>query len=114
MIRRLAGVQHLLLAVLVVVGVGRGLGAGDAAGPLLGSTALSLAWYAVGARRAASGPDLPEGRDRPPRGPTIGGWWLLVLVGVWLLTVVASPEMVWVAFSLWLLIGHLLPLVPAV
>ena len=114
MIRRLAGVQHLLLAVLVVVGVGRGLGAGDAAGPLLGSTALFLAWYAVGARRAASGPDLPEGRDRPPRGPTIGGWWLLVLVGVWLLTVVASPEMVWVAFSLWLLIGHLLPLVPAV
>ncbi len=114
MIRRLAGVQHLLLAVLVVVGVGRGLGAGDAAGPLLGSTALFLAWYAVGARRAASGRDLADGRGRPGRGLPVGGWWLLGLVGVWLLTVVASPEMVWVAFSLWLLAGHLLPLVHAV
>lgn len=110
MIRRLVLVQHLLLAVLVVVGVGRGLGAGDAAGPLLGGTGLFLAWYAVGARRAASRLDALGERGRPGHGLGVGGWWFLGLVAVWVLTVTASAEMVWVAFSLWLLAGQLLPL----
>ncbi len=114
LVRRLVLVQHLLLAVLVVVGVARGLGAGDAAGPLLGSTVLFVLWYAVGARRAASRLD-PAGRGlRPGRGAGTGAWWFLGLVVTWLLTAAASAEMVWVAFALWLLAGHLLALAPAV
>ena len=75
MIRRLVLVQHLLVTVLVVVGVGRGLGTGDAAGPLLGSTGLFLAWYAVGARRAASRLDASaEQQGRLGQGLGVGGW----------------------------------------
>ena len=115
MIRRLVLVQHLSVTVLVVVGVGRGLGIGDAAGPLLGSTGLFLAWYAVGARRAASRLDASaEQQGRLGQGLGVGGWWFLGLVAVWVLTVTTSAEMVWVAFALWLLAGHLLPLAPGV
>lgn len=114
LVRRLVLVQHLLLTVLVVVGVARGLGAGDAAGPLLGSTALFVVWYAVGARRASSRLDPAGGQRRAGRGARAGAWWFLGLALAWLLTAAASAEMVWVAFSLWLLAGHLLTLAPAV
>ena len=93
-------VQHVLFAILVVVGVVRALTTGASALPLLLTVALLLGWYAVGARLAAV--------DQRPVGR--GGWWLVGLVVAWLLTVVVSPDLVWVAFSLWLLVGHLLPL----
>ena len=117
MIRRLALVQHVLLAALVAIGVWRSLATGAHPGALLAATALLLLWYAVGVRRVASGqpgrgsggPQVAAGGSLPRRvGP--GGWWFLGLVACWLLAVAVSPDLVWVAFSLWLLAGHLLPL----
>lgn len=127
MIRRLALVQHALFLLLVGVGVGRALTLREPLLPLLLSTLLLLVWYAVGAHRAARVPTGPGGRkgsggtphtvDPPgtadlPDGAGIGrgGWWLLGLVACWLVAVAVSPHLVWVAFSLWLLAGHLLPL----
>ncbi|MDO5740003.1 MAG: sensor histidine kinase [Ornithinimicrobium sp.] len=136
LIRRLALVQHVLFLVLLTIGVGRSLATHVAVLPLLLSTVLLLGWYAVGARRAAVRPlgtrlaavQPLEGASvstRPATGaagqaahatswhlarPGAGGWWLLGLVGCWLLAAAVSPENVWIAFSLWLLAGHLLPL----
>ncbi|MGD8151151.1 sensor histidine kinase [Ornithinimicrobium sp. Y1694] len=112
MIRRLVLVQHVLFGLLVVVGVVRGLPTAAHPALLVGSAVALVAWYVVGAvlaRRVDLGPGLRAGR-----GVRRGGWWLLVLVALWLVTVVASPDMVWVAFSLWMLAGHLLPLAPAI
>ena len=41
-------------------------------------------------------------------------WWLLALTGIWIVLVILSPENVWIAFSLWLLAGHFLPLTGAI
>lgn len=116
-IRRLVLVQHALFAVLTAVCVGRALSTASVSGPLLLSVALLVLWYAAGARSADTHVDLlvtSPLEDRPVRALGTGGWWLLGLVLCWLVTVVVSPEMVWVAFSLWLLAGHLLPLRVAV
>lgn len=105
MIRRLALVQHVLFGVLVLIGTLRALVTDAPVAPLTLAVGLLIGWYAVGVRSAARA----TGPDRPLR----GGMWLLVLVMLWLVTVVVSPDLVWVAFSLWLLAGHLLRLVPA-
>lgn len=39
-----------------------------------------------------------------------GVWWLVGFGVLWLGAIVISPEFVWLAFLLWLLAGHLLPL----
>lgn len=39
-----------------------------------------------------------------------GVWWLVGFGALWLVAIVISPEYVWLAFLLWLLSGHLLPL----
>lgn len=98
MIRRLALVQHVLFLALVAIGVWRALATGAHPALLVGAVGLLLLWYAVGVRRASAGPSGS------------GGGWFLGLVACWLLAVAVSPELVWVAFSLWLLAGHLLPL----
>lgn len=123
MIRRLALVQHVLFAVLVVVGAGRGIVTGAPVAPLTLAVGLLVGWYAVGVRGSRDLTEVPGeaggavtggvGEERRGAFQLRGGVWLLGLVGVWLLTVVISPDMVWVAFSLWLLAGHLLPLTPA-
>ncbi|AXH98071.1 sensor histidine kinase [Ornithinimicrobium avium] len=112
MIRSLALVQHVLFLALVAIGVWRALATGAPLALLVGAVVLLLAWYAVGARRAAAGPGggphlSAEGAALRRVGP--GGWWFLGLVVAWLLAVAVSPELIWVAFSLWLLAGHLLP-----
>lgn len=117
LIRRLVLVQHVFFGILVAVGLARGLTTGAPALPLVGAVALLAGWYVLGARHAAVRPDgsRPGARaDRPARGRVFAGWWLVGLVACWLLTVALSPDMVWVAFTLWLLAGHLLPLAPAV
>ncbi len=116
MVRRLVLVQHLLLVVLVVVGVARALATGTAPLPLLLASAALLLWYAVGARAASVRLREPGPRSsgRTDGGLRAGGWWLLGLVACWLVATAVSPDLVWVAFSVWLLAGHLLPLRGAV
>src|SRR5699024_3724514 len=58
--------------------------------------ALFVAWYVLG---------IPLVR----RGVS-GAAWFVVLTLLWTLLVLVSPENVWLAFPLWLLAGHLLPL----
>lgn len=93
-LRTLTVLQHVLFAVLTVVCVARSVSTGAAVLPLLAVTAALLGWYALGglARRVPPGP------------------WLAGLTVLWLALVAVSPENVWLAFSLWLLAGHFLPL----
>ena len=92
--------QHALLAVLAVLCAVRAVA--DGAHPLaeIGALALFAGWYAVGPRLARLGRD--------------GTGWFVGLVLLWGLLVLVSPENVWLAFPLWLLAGHVLPLLPAV
>lgn len=96
----LAVVEHLVLLALVAVSVVRGRL--DGANPwLLGLGGLALlVWYAAGLP--------PSRRLLGLRLPT--RWWLGGLVVIWLLLLVLTRESVWIAFPLWLLIGHFLPL----
>lgn len=92
--------QHALLGVLALVCGVRAVA--DGAHPVaeVGALALFVGWYSVGPRVARSG-----------RG---GTGWFVGLVALWALLVLVSPENVWLAFPLWLLAGHVLPLLPAV
>ncbi|NYF99394.1 histidine kinase [Janibacter cremeus] len=88
--------QHALLAALVVICATRAIGAGAHPVAEVGALAAFVGWYLVG---------IPLGR----RG--VGGAaWFVVLALVWGGLVLVSPENVWLAFPLWLLAGHLLPL----
>lgn len=119
MLQRLALVQHLLFGVLVAVCLVRAWTTGASKPLLIGTTVLLVAWYLAGAVRATT--QLGRASSTLPPSPTSaaaagsrlltpGGWWLIGLVGCWLLGVAVSAENVWVGFSLWLLAGHLLPL----
>jgi signal transduction histidine kinase len=92
--------QHALLGVLALVCGLRAIA--DGAHPLaeIGALAVFVGWYAAGPRLAREG-----------RGGTV---WFVGLTLLWAVLVVVSPENVWLAFSLWLLAGHVLPLLPAV
>ncbi|WP_282846350.1 sensor histidine kinase [Microbacterium oxydans] len=57
-----------------------------------------LAWHTAGTI-------LPS-RTRSRR---VVVWWLIGFGVIWIAAVAVSPEFVWVAFLLWLLAGHLLP-----
>ncbi|WP_242612884.1 sensor histidine kinase [Janibacter limosus] len=92
--------QHALLGVLALVCGLRAIT--DGAHPLAELTALAafIGWYAAGPRLAGKG-----------GGGTV---WFVGLTLLWAVLVLVSPENVWLAFSLWLLAGHVLPLLPAV
>ncbi|WP_432558048.1 sensor histidine kinase [Granulicoccus sp. GXG6511] len=108
-IRTLAALQHVLFLALSVLGLGRGLATGAHPAAAFGTTALLLVWYSAGVLTT-----LRDGGHREEvLGPRPGRWgvvWLLGLTVCWLATVAASGENVWIAFPLWLLAGHLLPL----
>lgn len=88
--------QHALLAVLAVVCLIRALDAGTHPAAEVGGLLAFIAWYLVGIPLARRG--------------TGGGTWFVVLAVLWGGLVLISPENVWLAFPLWLLAGHLLPL----
>ncbi|WP_435199040.1 histidine kinase [Janibacter sp. GS2] len=92
--------QHGLLVVLAAVCAGRALADGTHPLAELLGLAVFIGWYTVG---------VPLAR-RGARGTT----WFVVLALLWVGLVLVSPENVWLAFPIWLLAGHLLPLVPAV
>ena len=91
--------QHLIAAVLTLIGVIRAIGDGtDAAAAIISGLAI-LAWHTAGTL-------LPS----RSRGRVIVAWWLLGLALIWVAATAVSAEFVWIAFLLWLLAGHLLPL----
>lgn len=95
--------QHAITGLLVVIGVVRAITDGAVPVLVVVGTACFIGWYAAGsvlARRAA-------GRRR-------AAIWLVGLALLWCVLVAISVEFIWLAFPLWLLAGHLLPLWPAV
>src|SRR5699024_1651694 len=88
--------QHALLAVLALVCLLRSIERGTSPVAEAVGLALFVAWYVLG---------IPLVR----RGVS-GAVWFVVLTLLWTLLVLVSPENVWLAFPLWLLAGHLLPL----
>ena len=88
--------QHALLAVLALVCLLRSIEGGASPVAEVAGLVLFIAWYVLGiplARRGVS-----------------GAVWFVVLTVLWAALVLVSPENVWLAFPLWLLAGHLLPL----
>lgn len=88
--------QHALLVALALVCLTRAVDAGTHPVAEVAGLVGFVAWYVVGiplARRGLS-----------------GGAWYVVLALLWVVLVLVSPENVWLAFPLWLLAGHLLPL----
>lgn len=103
-IRTLSGVirsmrvgQHLITAVLIAVGAGRALADSNPAAPILAASLVFAGWYIGGV--------IISGRTHDQ---ALSAWWLVGLATVWVGAVAASVEFVWLAFSLWLLAGHLL------
>lgn len=91
--------QHLIAAGLTTVGVVRVIGAGTPPVVAIVAGIAILGWHTAGA--------LLMTRTRSARAVVI---WLVGFAAVWIAAVAVSPEFVWVAFLLWLLAGHLLPL----
>ena len=92
--------QHALLAGLAIVCATRAVGTGTHPAAELAGLTVFVGWYLLG---------LPLTR----RGMS-GAVWFVLLALVWGGLVLISPENVWLAFPLWLLAGHLLPLTSGV
>ncbi|WP_110589265.1 sensor histidine kinase [Microbacterium suaedae] len=92
--------QHLIAAVLTLVGVIRAIGDGTPVPAAIIAGLAILAWHTVGTI-------LPS----RTRSRQIVVWWLIGFAVVWIAAVSVSAEFVWIAFLLWLLAGHLLPVV---
>ncbi|WP_404285364.1 sensor histidine kinase [Glutamicibacter arilaitensis] len=99
-VRALRWGQHLITAVLLLVALLRAISSSDSNTWLASAAATLFAlWYLFGfvVLRSKGSTKLP-------------GYWLAFLLASWALGMAASPEFMWVAFSLWLLIGHQLAL----
>lgn len=91
--------QSVITVVLVVIAAIRAVADGT---PVPWALALSLifaGWYFGGL--------ILAGRTRDP---VLSIWWLAGLALIWVGTVAASAEFVWLAFPLWLLAGFILHL----
>lgn len=91
--------QHLMAVLLTAIGVIRAMGDGVVVPLALGSGVVVLLWHTIGAVISARA-----------KSNSFAIWWLVGLAGLWLAAVIISAEFVWIAFLLWLLAGHLLPL----
>lgn len=95
--------QHVITTILLLIVVLRSLTSSPATvGPVIAAVIAFAACYVVGfvisLRATAGGTNL----------------WLLALILIWLGSLWVSPEFMWLAFSLWLLLGHQLPLLPSI
>ncbi|MEV1116029.1 sensor histidine kinase [Actinosynnema sp. NPDC049800] len=90
---------HLLMAGLLVLAAVRAAASGlPRAGSVVAVTAVLAAVY-------AAGPALPG----VTRSAKAAAGWLAVLVAVWVVLLVLTPDGIWVAFPLFFLQLHLLP-----
>lgn len=90
--------QYVIAVVLTVIGAVRAIADGTPIATAVVAGLAMLAWHAAGAI-------LP----RRARSELLVTLWLLGFGVVWIAAVAVSPEFVWLAFVLWLLAGHLLP-----
>lgn len=90
--------QHVIALVLTAIGVIRAAGDGVVLPAAIISGIAILAWHTAGTI-------LPS-RSRSRR---VAVWWLIGFAAIWIAATAVSAEFVWVAFLLWLLAGHLLP-----
>lgn len=88
--------QHVMAVLLTIIGVIRAIGDGTAVAVAV------LAGLAILVAHAA-------GAVVPVRSRAAAVAWLVGLAAIWVAAVAVSPEFIWVAFLLWLLAGHLLP-----
>lgn len=90
--------QHVMAAGLTGVGAIRAIGNGTPIAAAVISGLAILAWHTAGT-------------ILPSRSPSrrVVVWWLIGFGVIWIAAVAVSPEFIWVAFLLWLLAGHLLP-----
>jgi len=91
--------QHLMAVALTAIGVIRAIGDGVGMPAAIISGIAILAWHTAGTI-------LPS----KTRSRSVAVWWLLGFAAIWIAAVAVSAEFVWLAFLLWLLAGHLLPL----
>ncbi|OJX67261.1 MAG: histidine kinase [Micrococcales bacterium 73-13] len=90
--------QHLIAAALTLIGAIRAIGDGTPIPAAIVTGLAILAWHTAGAI-------LPS----RTRSRQIVVWWLVGFAVIWVAAVAVSAEFVWIAFLLWLLAGHLLP-----
>jgi len=91
--------QHIIAAVLTMIGVIRAIGDGTSVPAAIVAGLAILAWHTAGTI-------LPS----RTRSRQIVVWWLVGFVMIWVAAAAVSAEFVWIAFLLWLLAGHLLPI----
>ena len=91
--------QHLMAAALTVMGVIRAVADGVSWPAAIISGLAILAWHTAGTIL----PSKTSSRR-------LAVWWLAGFTVIWIAAVAVSAEFVWLAFLLWLLAGHLLPL----
>ena len=91
--------QHLMAVVLTAIGVIRAIGDGVGMPAAIISGVAILGWHTAGTIL----PSKTHSRN-------LAAWWLLGFAAIWIAAVAVSAEFVWLAFLLWLLAGHLLPL----
>ncbi|MFJ2620050.1 sensor histidine kinase [Glutamicibacter sp. NPDC087344] len=95
--------QHVVTAILLAMVLLRGLAGAQHTWPVIGAVVLFAGWYALGFVLLAASRTTP-----------LPAWWLAILLTCWVATLAVSPEFIWLAFSLWLLIGHQLPFAPSI
>lgn len=99
MVRTMEIGQHVIAAVLTVIGMVRAIAAGTPALAVVAAAVAILLWHTLGTI-------LPARTGSR----ALVVWWLVGFALVWFGAVVVSPEFVWLSFLLWLLAGHLLTL----
>lgn len=91
--------QHVVTAILLAVVVLRGLSTESSPWLAFGAAVAFAGWYVAGFIVMAV-----RGEAKLP------SWWIAVLVAIWVASLWTTPEFIWLAFSLWLLLGHQLAL----
>lgn len=90
--------QHVIAAGLAAIGAVRAIVDGTPVAAAVISGLAILAWHTAGTIL----PSRSSSRS-------LVVWWLIGFGVIWIAAVAVSSEFVWVAFLLWLLAGHLLP-----
>ena len=91
--------RHLMALVLTAIGVMLALGDGAAPPAAIVSGVAILAWHIAGTVLSSQ-----------TRSHGLAAWWLIGFAAIWIAAVAVSADFIWLAFLLWLLAGHLLPL----